>query len=688
MDTYKSKQIVLIISVIIMTFLVGYIVFASTWVEPTASPPADNISAPINTGINRQQKTGALNIGPNSIGISIGYISAQKYCDNDETSVPLCDYYIDLANTGGISANFAGSVIIDAAQSFYVPLAVRSNDNNEIATLLTLTHNNAGGVGSTGFGTGISFRGETKTSGEEKEMAKIGSVWKNADAPPWRSSELVFSTNYNDVLTERLRIEGYGALMYSPISSVPTKQLGKGIMYFSGTKFRCSENGADFADCIGGGGGGLWTDQGTYIYPNNYTDLVITDSGDVGIGTTSPNAALQINGAISRQGTNLYGLAATVATHVNLGVDSTTGLSGSEMSYATVGGGDNNTASGAYTTVGGGRNNTASASGTGYTTIGGGYGNTASSPSSTIGGGYGNRTLYTLATEWYSTIGGGTLNTASEYSATIGGGYNNAASGTYSTIGGGSFNAASGTYSTIGGGGHNTASGFFSTVPGGYYNTAGGTNSVAMGQYMNLSGDRSFVFGYSAASFPIPTSDVFLIDPSNYGINVGIGMTTPGTYKLNVNGTVATGDLTVGVGGAGKINVGTIDPIFDIDGKKYATYMADFAGGTRVETSGTIQLTTDNLQPKTVIDFDGLEKGSDLWLFWQTSNKNINDVALLLTPGFEGKVWYEKNGNKIIIYGDRAGEVSYRLSAPRVDHQKWGNLTEDQNLTGIKISDY
>jgi len=171
------------------------------------------------------------------------------------------------------------------------------------------------------------------------------------------------------------------------------------------------------------------------------------------------------------------------------------------------------------------------------------------------------------------------------------------------------------------------------------------------------------------------------------GGNVGIGTTSPGTYMLNVNGTVATGDLTVG-GGTGKINAGTFDPIFDIDGKKYATYMADFAGGTRVETSGTLQLTTDNSKPKTVIDFDSLEKDSNLWLFWQTSNKNLDDVAILLTPGFEGKVWYEKNGNEIIIYGDRAGEVSYRLSAPRVDYQEWENLAKDQNLTGMKISDY
>jgi len=179
-----------------------------------------------------------------------------------------------------------------------------------------------------------------------------------------------------------------------------------------------------------------------------------------------------------------------------------------------------------------------------------------------------------------------------------------------------------------------------------------------------------------------------------YG-NVGIGTTAPG-YKLDVAsggattarfGTASTDKVVIG-GGAGKLDAGTIDPIFEIDGKKYATYMADFAGGTRMETSGTLQLATNNLQPQAVIDFENLEEGSDLWLFWQASSKNIDDVVVILTPGFNGRVWYEKGENIIIIQGERAGEVSYRLSAPRVDHENWENLAEDQSLTGIKVSDY
>jgi len=173
--------------------------------------------------------------------------------------------------------------------------------------------------------------------------------------------------------------------------------------------------------------------------------------------------------------------------------------------------------------------------------------------------------------------------------------------------------------------------------------------------------------------------------------NVGIGTASPG-YKLDAVsggattarfGTASTDAIVVG-GGGGKVNAGTYDPIFDIDGKKYATYLADFAGGTRIETSGVIKLENGSY----LIDFDNLKEGSNLWLFWQISNRKIEDLVVILTPGFDGKVWYEKKGNTITFLGGKSGEVSYRLSAPRVDYQNWSNLVEDQSLTGIKVSDY
>ena len=57
-------------------------------------------------------------------------------------------------------------------------------------------------------------------------------------------------------------------------------------------------------DCITSwpsSGTSLWTDAGTYIYPNNYTQFVITDVGQVGIGTTSPKVMLDVEGGIQAE---------------------------------------------------------------------------------------------------------------------------------------------------------------------------------------------------------------------------------------------------------------------------------------------------------------------------------------------------------------------------------------------------
>ena len=123
----------------------------------------------------------------------------------------------------------------------------------------------------------------------------------------------------------------------------------------------------------GGGGGGDndWLPQGA-----SNTDDIYHD-GNVGIGTTNPNAALQVNGAISRQGTVLSG--AYAHTQVNLGVNSST-----DYWYSTVSGGEHNEASKAQSTVSGGCWNKASGQ---WSTVSGGSSNEASGRWSTVSGG-------------------------------------------------------------------------------------------------------------------------------------------------------------------------------------------------------------------------------------------------------------------------------------------------------------
>jgi len=53
---------------------------------------------------------------------------------------------------------------------------------------------------------------------------------------------------------------------------------------------------------------------------------------------------------------------------------------------------------------------------------------------------------------------------------------------------------------------------------------------------------------------------------------------------------------------------------------------------------------------------------------------------VLLTPGFDGKVWYKKDAEnlRVFVYGSGDGEVSYRLTAPRFDAADWKDLRSEE----------
>jgi hypothetical protein len=247
---------------------------------------------------------------------------------------------------------------------------------------------------------------------------------------------------------------------------------------------------------------------------------------------------------------NLWGIArggagnklweAYAYSHVNFGVNCTTGVYSSSRAFCTVGGGRLNTASDFDATVAGGCYNSASSTGATvgggganassglYATIGGGYGNTGGGLYATIGGGSEN-----TASGMAATVSGGSDNTASGDQASVGGGYYNTAQGQYATVSGGKRSIAGGLYATISGGDWNTASGSYSTVPGGYANTAGGTSSFAAGWRAMANHVGTFVWADSAnSSFASTDTNQFLIRASG---GVGINTNSPGV-PLNVDG--------------------------------------------------------------------------------------------------------------------------------------------------------
>src|SRR5208283_2903750 len=100
------------------------------------------------------------------------------------------------------------------------------------------------------------------------------------------------------------------------------------------------------------------------------------------------------------------------------------------------------------------------------------------------------------------------------------------------------------------------------------------------------------------------------------------------------------------------------------------------------------------------LDFANAAQGSDLWLFAQTTNlkSNFDKLTVLLTPSFDGSVWYEKDvaNDRVTIFASpresassprqSALEVSYRLTAPRFDSNNWSNIAPSDAPAGIIIN--
>jgi len=243
------------------------------------------------------------------------------------------------------------------------------------------------------------------------------------------------------------------------------------------------------------------------------TPVIILSSGQVGIGTTTPNKALTVSGDISAANaiydatgnsnnwntTYTTVCANSASWQSSLVVDSyvisnsaTFDSSYNVTVYAKL-------SSQPYTltnvnsiqaNIGG--NNALSA----YSGVLAGYYNTSSGYGSLVVGGGNN-----MASGYFSNVHGGVSNNAlSAYSAVLAG-FNNTSSGYGSLVVGGGNNTASGCGAIIAGGGNNTASGCGAIIAGGYNNVASGYLSNILGGTGNsLSGNNSFALGSNIVS--------------------------------------------------------------------------------------------------------------------------------------------------------------------------------------------
>jgi hypothetical protein len=168
-------------------------------------------------------------------------------------------------------------------------------------------------------------------------------------------------------------------------------------------------------------------------------------------------------------------------------------------------------------------------------TIGGGgatnysgnvYTNSVTGDFGTVGGGDQN------TASGGATVAGGQQNIATNGDATVGGGYGNTAGGFEATVGGGNQNTASGYASTVAGGDTNTASGGWATVAGGFFNVASNDYSFAAGNYAHALHQGAFVWADSQGPpFASTTDDEFSIRAQGgVRISSGVGVHLNGAF--------------------------------------------------------------------------------------------------------------------------------------------------------------
>jgi hypothetical protein len=303
--------------------------------------------------------------------------------------------------------------------------------------------------------------------------------------------------------------------------------------------------------------------------------------------TDGADTTLQTDGkwGLSRAGNAMFGNADS--THVNFGVGCTTGTSGLNYKYATVGGGIGNTASGLRATVGGGYSNAASQN---ATTIGGGFSNLADSNFATVGGGYDNTAsgyssvvsggCYNAIRDNYGVICGGVRDTVkAPYGAVLGGysnlsgdspddtaavvvgGMNNSGTGRYAFVGGGLNNGVTGRYAVVAGGNANYVYGIYGGVLSGYSNLGGtagpDTGATVCGGYDNNADARySFVGGgfQNAATADYSTIAGGYSGVAGYYATIGGGDDNDASGNYSVvaggNGNSATGPAATVAGGS------------------------------------------------------------------------------------------------------------------------------------------
>ncbi len=192
-----------------------------------------------------------------------------------------------------------------------------------------------------------------------------------------------------------------------------------------------------------------------------------------------------------------------------------------------------------------------------------------------------------------------------------------------------------------------------------------------------------------AQRFVDAADNTYFIDPAATGTSIFIdgNIQSNGAFTINSNGNnditldAGTAEVNIGSTGTGKLDAGTIDPPYTINGTKYATFLPAMTG-IKEETSDTVEVNEyiAGVGYRSIIDFRNQPEGSDLWLFGKTTNikKNFYKLVVLLASQDNARSWYTVDPDRLTlsIYANRPTTVSYRLTAPRFDWERWKNTRD------------